>query len=80
MDSYTRLNTISDMFSKKHKFTLQYSDETRNLICNECDPSQMHQVVGALYMTRNASEDFVKKSIASVKGQSRRTIGFCSDK
>ena len=77
MDKYTRLNTINSMLGKKHKFTLQLSDATRALIC-ECDPEQMHQVMFEVYTARNTSEDFVKKNIASIKGQSARTIGFSS--
>jgi len=77
MDKHTKFNTINSMLSKKHKFTLQFSDVTRVLIC-ECDPEQMHQVMFESYTARNASEEFVDKSIASIKREATRTIGFSS--
>ena len=77
MDKHTRLNAINNIMGKKHKFTLQLNEVTRALIC-ECDPEQMHQVMFEVYTARNTSEEFVKKNIANIKGQSARTIGFCS--
>lgn len=77
MDKYTRLNTISSMLSKKYKFTLPLCEAATALIC-ECDSEQMHQIMSELYTARNANEDFVKKSIASVKGKLAKSIGFNS--
>ena len=77
MDKYTRLNTISSMLSKKHKFTLPLCEATIALIC-ECDSEQMHHVMSEVYTARNANEDFVKKSIASIKKETTRSIGFSS--
>jgi len=75
MDKYTTFNTINSMLGKKHKFNLPFSEETRSLIC-KCDSEQMHQIMFELYTTKNTSEEFVKKSIASVNKETKRTIGF----
>jgi hypothetical protein len=65
------------MLGKKYNFTLPFSEEARALIF-KFDPEQMHQIMFESYTARNTSEDFVKRSIASIKGETTRTIGFCS--
>ena len=75
MDKYTRLNAINNMMGKKHKFTLQFNETTKALIC-ECDTEQMHHVISELYAARDTSEEFVKKSIAGVNKETVRVIGF----
>ena len=77
MDKCTTFNTINSMLGKKHNFTLPFSEEARALIC-KFDPEQMHQVMFESYTARNTSEEFVKKNIASIKGETTRTIGFSS--
>ena len=76
MDKLTAFVTINSMLGKKHKFTLSFSEETRALICNSCDTEQMHHIMSALYSEQNTGEDFVKKNIADIKGEVKRTIGF----
>ena len=77
MDKYTRFNTIVSMLAKKYGYRLTLSEAGRALIC-ECDPEQIHQIAAELYKARDASEEFVKKSIANIKRQTARTIGFSS--
>ena len=79
MNKYTTFNTINSMLDKKYKFTLPFSDEAKALIC-KCDSEQMHRIMFELYATRNTSEEFVKKSIANVMEETKRTIGFSSCK
>jgi len=80
MNKYTTFNTINSVLGKKHKFNLPFSEEARALICR-CDSEQMHKIMFELYTTRNTSDESVKKSIASVKNETKRIIGFgaCKD-
>jgi len=75
MEKYTTFNTINSILGKKHNFTLPFSDEARTLIC-KFDSEQMHQIMVELYRVRNTNEEFVQKSIAHVKRETTRTIGF----
>ena len=75
MDKYTKINTIISMLGKKHKGTLQLCEATKALIC-ECNTEQMHHIISELYAAQDISEEFVKKSIAGIKKETARVIGF----
>ena len=55
--------------------TLQLCEATKALIC-ECNTEQMHHIISELYAAQDISEEFVKKSIAGIKKETARVIGF----
>ena len=75
MDKYTTFKIINGMLSKKHNFSLPFSDEARALIC-KCDSDQMYQIMLLLYATKSTCDEVVKKSIACFNKETKKTIGF----
>ena len=75
MDKHTTFKTINVMLSKKHSVRLPLSDESIALIC-KYESEQMYQIMLSLYEAKNASDEFVKKSIASINKETKKPIGF----
>ena len=79
MDKPTTLTTINDMLGIQFKSTLMLSEKTRALMY-ECDCNQMHNVMREVYKAQDTSEEFVKKSVAKVMGETIRIVGFGAQK
>ena len=75
MDRCTTFNTINSMLGKKHSYILPFSEEARAIIF-KFDAEQMYQIMLELYKRKNTSEEFIKQSIAKIKGETTRVIGF----
>ena len=75
MDKHIIFKTINLMLSEKYKYVLPFCEEARALIC-KFDSEKMYKLMSAFYTVQKSDEEFVKKSIASVKKETDRTIGF----